>query len=119
MEVAIDEALKTDKIVEGTICYTGDITDPARDKYPLEYYVNLAKELERHGVHILAIKDMAGLLKPYAAKKLVEALKDELSIPVHLHTHDTSGNQIAALLLASEAGVDIVDTCLLYTSRCV
>ncbi len=110
MEVAIDEALKTDKIVEGTICYTGDITDPARDKYPLEYYVNLAKELERHGVHILAIKDMAGLLKPYAAKKLVEALKDELSIPVHLHTHDTSGNQIAALLLASEAGVDIVDT---------
>lgn len=110
MELAIDEALKTNKLVEGTICYTGDITDPARDKYPLEYYVNLAKELEKRGVHLLAIKDMAGLLKPYAAKKLVEALKNEISIPIHLHTHDTSGNQIAALLMASEAGVDIVDT---------
>lgn len=110
MELAIDEALKTNKLVEGTICYTGDITDPTRDKYPLEYYINLAKELEKRGVHLLAIKDMAGLLKPYAAKKLVEALKNEISIPIHLHTHDTSGNQIAALLMASEAGVDIVDT---------
>lgn len=110
MEVAIDEALKTGKIVEGTICYTGDILDPKRDKYTLKYYVDMAKELEKRGVHTLAIKDMSGLLKPYAAKVLVEALKDTLSIPVHLHTHDTSGNQVATLLMASEAGVDIVDT---------
>ncbi|MEG1822273.1 MAG: pyruvate carboxylase [Clostridiales bacterium] len=110
MELAIEEGLKTGKVVEGTICYTGDISDPKRDKYPLQYYINLAKELEKRGVQILAIKDMAGLLKPYAAKKLVEALKNEISIPIHLHTHDTSGNQVATLLMAAEAGVDIVDT---------
>ncbi len=110
MELAIDEVLKCGKIAEGTICYTGDILDPKRDKYTLKYYVNLAKELEKRGIQILAIKDMSGLLKPYAAKVLVEALKDELSIPVHLHTHDTSGNQVATLLMATEAGVDIIDT---------
>ena len=109
MEVAIDEVLKQGKIAEGTICYTGDISDPKRDKYPLNYYVGLAKELERRGVHMLCIKDMAGLLKPYAAGRLVKALKDEISAPIHLHTHDTSGNQIAAYLMAAEAGVDIVD----------
>lgn len=110
MELAIEEVLKCGKIAEGTICYTGDINDPAHDKYSLDYYVNLAKELEKRGIQILAIKDMSGLLKPYAAKQLVSALKDELSIPIHLHTHDTSGNQIATLLMAAEAGVDIVDT---------
>ena len=110
MELAIDEVLKCGKIAEGTICYTGDILDPSRDKYTLKYYVDLAKELEKRGIQILAIKDMAGLLKPYAAKQLVSALKDEISIPIHLHTHDTSGNQIATLLMAAEAGVDIVDT---------
>ncbi|HIZ77635.1 MAG TPA: pyruvate carboxylase [Firmicutes bacterium] len=110
MELAIDEVLKCGKIAEGTICYTGDILDPKRDKYTLKYYVNLAKELEKRGIQILAIKDMSGLLKPYAAKVLVEALKDELSIPVHLHTHDTSGNQVATLLMATEAGVDVIDT---------
>lgn len=110
MDLAIEEVLKEGKIAEGTICYTGDILDPKRDKYTLKYYVDLAKEIEKRGVQILAIKDMAGLLKPYAAKKLVSALKDEISIPIHLHTHDTSGNQIAAFLLATEAGVDIVDT---------
>ncbi|MCR4804367.1 MAG: pyruvate carboxylase, partial [Clostridia bacterium] len=109
MEIAMDEALKTGKLVEATICYTGDVLDDRRDKYSLKYYVNLAKELERRGAHILAIKDMAGLLKPYAAKKLVSALKNELSIPVELHTHDTSGNQVATVLMAAEAGVDIAD----------
>lgn len=110
MELAIEEVLKAGKIAEGTICYTGDILDPTRSKYDLKYYVDLAKELEKRGVQILAIKDMAGLLKPYAAKQLVSALKDEISIPIHLHTHDTSGNQVATLLMAAEAGVDIVDT---------
>lgn len=109
MEIAMDEVLKAGKIVEASICYTGDIMDPKRDKYTLEYYVNMAKELEKRGTHILCIKDMSGLLKPYAAQKLVSTLKNEISLPIHLHTHDTSGNQIAALLLAAEAGVDIVD----------
>ncbi len=110
MEIAMDEVLKQNKLCEATICYTGDILDQNRDKYTLEYYVNLAKELERRGAHLLAIKDMSGLLKPYAAKKLVTTLKQEIGIPIHLHTHDTSGNQVAAYLLAAEAGVDIIDT---------
>lgn len=110
MELAIEEVLKAGKIAEGAICYTGNILDPKRDKYSLKYYVDLAKEIEKRGVQILAIKDMSGLLKPYAAKMLVSALKDEISIPIHLHTHDTSGNQVAAFLLAAEAGVDIIDT---------
>ncbi len=110
MDLAIEEVLKSGKIAEGAICYTGDILDPTRDKYTLKYYVDLAKEIEKRGVQILAIKDMSGLLKPYAAKKLVSALKDEISLPIHLHTHDTSGNQIAAFLLATESGVDIIDT---------
>lgn len=109
MEVAMDEVLNQDKICQATICYTGDILDPKRDKYPLDYYVKLAKELERRGAHMLCIKDMSGILKPYAAKKLVSALKQEIGIPVQLHTHDTSGNQVAAYLLAAEAGVDVVD----------
>ncbi|MDD4510476.1 MAG: pyruvate carboxylase subunit B, partial [Oscillospiraceae bacterium] len=109
MEVAMDEVLKTGKICEAAICYTGDILDPNRDKYTIRYYINMAKELERRGAHILAIKDMSGLLKPYAAKQLVSALKQEVGIPIQLHTHDTSGNQVAAYLLAAEAGVDIVD----------
>ena len=91
------------------MCYTGDILDPSKDKYTLKYYVDLAKELERRGAHMLAIKDMSGLLKPYAAKKLVSTLKQEIGIPIHLHTHDTTGNQVAALLMAAEAGVDVVD----------
>ncbi len=110
MEVAMDEVLKQNKICEATICYTGDVMDDKRDKYTLEYYVNMAKELERRGAHTIAIKDMSGLLKPYAAKKLVKALKNEVGLPIHLHTHDISGNQVATLLMAAEAGVDIVDT---------
>lgn len=112
MKVAMDAVLETNAICEAAICYTGDILDPKRTKYTLDYYVKMAKELEGHGAHILAIKDMAGLLKPYAAYKLVSALKSELKIPIHLHTHDTSGGQIATLIKAAEAGVDIVDAAL-------
>lgn len=110
MEVAIDEVLNQNKIVEASICYTGDILDETRDKYTLKYYVDLAKKLEKRGAHILAIKDMSALLKPMAADKLIRALKNELTIPVHLHTHDTSGNGVVTVYAAANAGVDIVDT---------
>ena len=110
MELSIDEVLKTGKIAEACICYTGDILDEYRDKYSLEYYVNMAKKIEKSGAHILGIKDMSALLKPYAAHKLVSALKNEIEIPVHIHTHDTTGNGVSTILLAAEAGVDIVDT---------
>ena len=109
MEVAMEEVLKQNKVLEATMCYTGDILDEKRDKYTLEYYVNMAKELEKRGAHTLCIKDMSGLLKPYAAKKLISTLKQEIGIPIHFHTHDTSGNQVAACIMAAEAGVDIVD----------
>ncbi len=110
MEIAMDEVIKQGKICEATICYTGDVMDDKKDKYTLQYYVDMAKELERRGAHMICIKDMSGLLKPYAAKKLVTALKNEIGLPIHLHTHDISGNQVATLLMAAEAGVDIVDT---------
>ncbi len=109
MKVAIRAVRETGKIAEAAICYTGDILDPNRTKYDLRYYVNLAKELEAEGAHILAIKDMAGLLKPQAAYDLVSALKQAVEIPIHLHTHDTSGNGIYTYAKAAEAGVDIVD----------
>ena len=109
MSVAMDEVLNQGKMLEASICYTGDILDPKRDKYTLQYYVDLAKELEKRGAHTLCIKDMSGLLKPYAAKKLVSTLKQEVGLPIHLHTHDTTGNQVATYLMAAEAGVDIVD----------
>ncbi len=109
MKMPIDEALKTGKIVEGAICYTGDILNPNETKYTLDYYVRKAKELEALGCHIFAIKDMAGLLKPYAAKELFTALKSELNIPLHLHTHDTTGNGVSTVLMAAEAGVNIAD----------
>jgi pyruvate carboxylase len=112
MTVAMEAVRKSGAVCEAAICYTGDILDPKRDKYPLSYYVNMARELERMGAHILAIKDMAGLLKPFAAEKLVKALKNEVGIPIHLHTHDTSSNGGATLLVAAQAGVDIVDTAL-------
>jgi pyruvate carboxylase len=110
VEVSLDEVLKCGKVAEVALCYTGDILDESRDKYNLQYYVNKAKEIEKMGAHILAIKDMSALLKPYAAKKLITALKDEISIPIHLHTHDTTGNGVATVLMAADAGVDIVDT---------
>lgn len=109
MKMPIEEALKTGKIVEGTICYTGDITSPDEVKYTLDYYVKKALELESLGCHAIAIKDMAGLLKPRAAKELVAALKEELNIPLHLHTHDSTGNGVSTVLMAAEAGVDIAD----------
>ena len=112
MEVSFDEVMKTGKIAEVCVCYTGDILDVKRDKYSLTYYVDKAKAIEKMGAHILGIKDMSGLLKPYAATKLIKALKNEISIPIHLHTHDTSGNGVATLLMAAEEGVDIVDTAL-------
>ncbi|SKB34282.1 pyruvate carboxylase [Acetoanaerobium noterae] len=110
MKLAIEEVRNNNKVAEACICYTGDILDETRDKYTLKYYVDMAKELERLGANILGIKDMAALLKPYAADKLIRALKQEISIPIHLHTHDTSGNGVATVLMAAEAGVDIADT---------
>ncbi|WP_042456057.1 pyruvate carboxylase [Neobacillus dielmonensis] len=112
METAIDAVRQTGKIAETAICYTGDILDESRSKYNLEYYKSLAKELEQQGAHILAIKDMAGLLKPEAAYRLISELKETVDIPIHLHTHDTSGNGLLTYARAIEAGVDIVDTAL-------
>ncbi|WP_088189323.1 pyruvate carboxylase [Desulfosporosinus sp. FKA] len=110
MEISIDEVLKNGKIAEACICYTGDILDSRKEKYNLDYYIKLAKEIEKTGAHILCIKDMSALLKPHAAHKLVSALKNEIGMPIHLHTHDTTGNGVATVLMAVEAGVDIVDT---------
>jgi pyruvate carboxylase len=109
LRLAIDAVRSTGAIAEAAICYTGDILDPDRRKYDLNYYVDLAKQLEKLGANILAIKDMAGLLKPYAAKKLVRALRHEVGLPIHFHTHDTAGGQIASYLEAAKEGVDIVD----------
>ena len=109
MRVACDAVLGTGRVLEAAVCYTGDIHDPERAKYSLRYYVGLAKELEALGAHVLCIKDMAGLVKPAAATALVRALKDEISIPIHFHTHDTSGIAAASVLAAAEAGVDAAD----------
>jgi pyruvate carboxylase len=109
MRVAIDAVLDTDAVCEASICYTGDILDASRPKYSLKYYVTMAKELERLGTHFLAIKDMAGLCKPYSAFALVKALREEIGIPIHFHTHDSSGINSASLLKASDAGVDVAD----------
>ncbi len=109
MQVAIEEVQSTGAICEAAICYTGDVLNPARDKYNLKYYVDMARELERMGAHILAIKDMAGLCKPYAAKKLVKVLKEEIGLPIHFHTHDTTGVQAGSIINAAEVGLDIAD----------
>ena len=103
---------KTGTIAEACIGYTGDITDPTRTKYTLKYYIDLAKELEAEGAHMLGIKDMAGLLKPFAAERLINELKQHIDIPIHLHTHDTAGIQSAMYLKAIEAGVDVIDVAL-------
>ena len=111
MKVANEAVQKAGKISEGTICYTGDILNSERSNvFTLDYYVKLAKELEREGFHILAIKDMAGLLKPRAAYELVGELKAAVNLPIHLHTHDTSGNGLLTYKQAIDAGVDIIDT---------
>ena len=109
MRVAIDAAGETGKLVEAAICYTGDILDPDRSKFDLNYYVSLAKKIEKTGAHVLGIKDMAGLVKPQAARKLVTALKDAVDMPIHFHTHDTSGIAAASVIAAVEAGVDAFD----------
>ncbi|MGN8115869.1 pyruvate carboxylase [Labrys sp. 22185] len=109
MRVSIDAVLEAGKLAEGAICYTADLFDASRSKYDLAYYVRMARELEKAGCHILAIKDMAGLLKPAQARKLVSELKQEIGLPIHLHTHDTSGIAGATVLAAIEAGVDAVD----------
>ncbi|KYH14790.1 pyruvate carboxylase [Staphylococcus kloosii] len=111
MKVANEAVQEAGKISEGAICYTGDILNPERSNiYTIDYYVNMAKELEREGFHILAIKDMAGLLKPKAAYELVAELKSVVDIPIHLHTHDTSGNGLLLYKQAIDAGVDVIDT---------
>ncbi|MBP0724774.1 pyruvate carboxylase [Bacillus sp. RG28] len=109
MEVAIEAVRDNGKLAEAAICYTGDVLDPTRTKYDMNYYKTLAKDLESAGAHILAIKDMAGLLKPQAAYQLISELKESVNLPIHLHTHDTSGNGIYTYVKAIEAGVDIVD----------
>ncbi len=109
MRVAMDAVLETGMLCEASICYTGDLTDPNRPKYDLKYYVDLAHELKAAGAHILGIKDMAGLCKPEAARILVKTLKEETGLPIHFHTHDTSGISAASVLAAVEAGTDAVD----------
>lgn len=109
MGVAMDAIVDSGAICEAAICYTGDITNPKRDKYNLKYYVELAKQLEKMGAHILAIKDMAGLCKPSAASQLIKTLKQEIGIPIHFHTHDTAGIQAASILEGSKVGLDIAD----------
>ncbi|MTE02214.1 pyruvate carboxylase, partial [Paracoccus sp. YIM 132242] len=109
MRVAMDAVIATGKICEGTVCYTGDMLDPDRSKYDLTYYVRTAKDLKAAGAHVLGLKDMAGLLKPAAARILIKTLKEEVGLPVHFHTHDTSGLAGATILAAADAGVDAVD----------
>jgi len=100
---------ETNSLAEVCLCYTGDVSDPSKEKYTLQYYIDLARRLEDEGAHILAIKDMAGLLKPYAAEMLIGRLKEAVDLPIHLHTHDTSSIQASTYLKAIEAGVDVVD----------
>ena len=112
LRVAMEAVQETHGVCEAALCYTGDILDERRDKFSLKYYVRLARELEKMGAHVLAIKDMAGLCRPYAAHKLVKALKEAVDLPIHFHTHDTSGIAAASVLRAADAGVDVVDLAL-------
>jgi len=112
MRVAMDAVLESGKLCEAAICYTGDLSDPACTKYDLRYYVRMAKALEKAGAHVIGIKDMAGLCRPRAARSLVKALREEVGLPIHFHTHDTSGIAAASVLAAIDAGVDAVDAAL-------
>jgi pyruvate carboxylase len=112
MRVAMEAVIEEGGICEASICYTGDLQNPRRTKYDLNYYVDLAKQLEKMGAHLLAIKDMAGLLKPKAAVKLIRALREEIGIPIHLHTHDTGGIQASTILAAADEGLQIADAAL-------
>ena len=109
MRVAMDAVIEAGKVCEAAICYTGDLLDPDRAKYDLGYYIRMARELEAAGAHVLGLKDMAGLMKPASASLLIRALKEEVGLPIHFHTHDTSGISAATVLAAAEAGVDAVD----------
>ncbi|WP_308916738.1 pyruvate carboxylase [Jannaschia sp. LMIT008] len=109
MRVAMDAVIESGKVCEGTVCYTGDLMDPDRAKYDLKYYVGMARDLEAAGAHVLGLKDMAGLLKPAGARALIGALKSEVGLPIHFHTHDTAGIACATILAATEAGVDAAD----------
>jgi pyruvate carboxylase len=109
MRVAMDAVIETGALCEGTICYTGDLFDASRPKYQLRYYVDMARQLERAGAHIIGIKDMAGVCRPPAARALVKALREETGLPIHFHTHNTSGGAVASVLAAAEAGADAVD----------
>ncbi|MCF6445213.1 pyruvate carboxylase [Nereida sp. MMG025] len=109
MRVAMDAVIESNKVCEGTICYTGDLLNPERSKYDLKYYVDMGKELKAAGAHVLGLKDMAGLMKPASASILIKALKEEVGLPIHYHTHDTAGSAVATILAASAAGVDAVD----------
>ena len=109
MRVAMDAVVEAGRVCEGTICYTGDLNDPARSKYDLAYYVSMGRELREAGAHVLGLKDMAGVLKPTAAGPLVRALREEVGLPIHFHTHDTAGAGIGSIMAAAEAGVDAVD----------
>ena len=109
MKVSFERVLKTGAILEATICYTGDLTSDQETTYTLDYYAKMARELKAEGAHFIALKDMAGLLKPQAAKELIPVLKAETGLPIHFHTHDTSGGALATQLAAAEAGADIID----------
>ncbi|MGB7263321.1 MAG: pyruvate carboxylase, partial [Albidovulum sp.] len=109
MRVAMDAVVEQNKVCEGSICYTGDILNPDRAKYDLNYYVTMGKALKAAGAHVLGLKDMAGLLKPASARVLIKALREEVGLPIHFHTHDTSGIAAATILAAADAGVDAVD----------
>ena len=112
LKFGIDSVRAANGVVEGTVCYTGDVSNPKKTKYSLEYYVNLTEQLVDHGIDVLAIKDMAGLLKPRAATMLVGALREKFpDLPIHVHTHDTAGTGVASMLAAAEAGADVVDVC--------
>ena len=110
MRIAMDAVIEANKLCEGTICYTGDVLDPNRAKYDIKYYVDRAKELKSAGAHVLGLKDMAGLMKPAAARVLIKALKQEIGLPIHFHTHDTAGGGVATIMAACDAGVDAVDS---------
>ncbi len=109
MEVALEAVRESGALCEAAVCYTGDILDPSRTKYDLKYYVGLARELERRGANLIAIKDMAGLCKPFAAEKLIRTLREEVGIPIHFHTHDVGGAQAASVLKGAEVGLDVAD----------
>ena len=109
MRVAMDAVIESGRVCEGTVCYTGDVLDPDRSKYDLQYYVGTAKALEKAGAHVLGLKDMAGLMTPGAATALIGALKAEVGLPIHFHTHDTAGVATGTILAAAEAGVDAAD----------